>query len=101
MSPEPDGQRTKKRRAKLLGLGLIQKNVWVPAIFASALMAFALDLRRKAGMLLPTDPHEDDEKAHAKVVSRMVDGETPIIEEAVAKIAKDKHVGKARSRVKR
>jgi hypothetical protein len=38
---------------------LIEKNVWVPAIFAAHLAAFALELRRKAGLLLPTDPDLD------------------------------------------
>ena len=52
----PPIERTKKRRDKLLAAGLIEKNVWVPAIFAAHLAAFALELRRKAGLLLPTDP---------------------------------------------
>jgi len=55
----PPIQRTKKRRDKLLAAGLIEKNVWVPAIFAAHLAAFALELRRKAGLLLPTDPDLD------------------------------------------
>ncbi len=55
----PPIERTKKRRDKLLAAGLIEKNVWVPAIFAAHLAAFALELRRKAGLLLPTDPDLD------------------------------------------
>ncbi len=55
----PPIERTKKRRDKLLAAGLIEKNVWVPAIFASHLATFALELRRKAGLLLPTDPDLD------------------------------------------
>ncbi len=56
MPPVPPIARTKRRRNKLLAAGLIEKNVWVPAIFAAHLAAFALELRRKAGLLLPTDP---------------------------------------------
>jgi hypothetical protein len=55
----PPIERTRKRRDKLLAAGLIEKNVWVPAIFAAHLAAFALELRRKAGLLLPTDPDLD------------------------------------------
>jgi hypothetical protein len=44
----PPIARTKKRRDKLLASGLIEKNVWVPAIFAAHLAAFALELRRRA-----------------------------------------------------
>ena len=59
MPPVPPIARTKRRRYKLLAAGLIEKNVWVPAIFAAHLAAFALELRRKAGLLLPTDPDLD------------------------------------------
>lgn len=90
MPTAPDGQRTKKRREKLLGLGLIQKNVWVPAMFASALMAFAFDLRRKAGMLLPTDPREGNETADNSVTSNLVDGQAPILTPAAAELANRK-----------
>ena len=100
MAPEPDGQRTKKRREKLLGLGLIQKNVWVPAMFASALMAFALQLRRQAGMLLPTDAPED-EATRGNVPSKLVDGQAPIIKQAVTQLASGKKPAEARSRGKR
>jgi hypothetical protein len=59
MAVVPPVARTKKRRDKLLAAGLIEKNVWVPAIFAAHLAAFALELRRKAGLLLPSDPDLD------------------------------------------
>lgn len=101
MSPEPDGQRTRKRREKLLGLGLIQKNVWVPAAFASALMAFALELRRKAGMLLPTDPPEGNGASHDGITSKLVDGQAPVIKQAAGKLADGKRGNRARSRAKR
>jgi hypothetical protein len=55
----PPIERTKKRRDKLLAAGLIEKNVWVPAIFAAELATFALELRRRARLLLPTDPALD------------------------------------------
>ena len=55
----PPIERTKKRRDKLLAAGLIEKNVWVPAIFAAELATFALELRRRARLLLPTDPDLD------------------------------------------
>jgi predicted nucleic acid-binding protein len=55
----PPIQRTKKRRDKLLAAGLIEKNVWVPDIFAAELATFALELRRRARRLLPTDPDLD------------------------------------------
>ena len=35
------------------------KNFWVPASFSAHLAAFALELRRKAVLLLPTDPDLD------------------------------------------
>ena len=52
----PPIERTKKRRDKLLAAGLIEKNVWVPAIFAAHLAAFALELRRKARAAAPHGP---------------------------------------------
>jgi hypothetical protein len=59
MPQVPTIERTKKRRDKLLAAGLIEKNVWVPAIFAAQLAAFALELRRRAGLMLPSDPELD------------------------------------------
>ncbi len=59
MPPVPPIARTKRRRDKLLAAGLIEKNVWVPAIFATELATFALELRRRAQLLLPTDPDLD------------------------------------------
>ncbi len=59
MPPVPPIARTKRRRDKLLAAGLIEKNVWVPAIFAAELATFALELRRRARLLLPTDPDLD------------------------------------------
>lgn len=55
----PPIERTKKRREKLLTAGLIEKNVWVPAMFAAKLATFALEVRRRARLLLPTDPDLD------------------------------------------
>lgn len=101
MPPEPDGHRTKKRREKLLGLGLIQKNVWVPAALASALMAFALQLRRQAEMLLPSDPPEGEEATRDHVMSKLVDGQAPIVQQAAAKLARDKSTNGPRVRAKR
>lgn len=101
MPPQPDGHRTKKRREKLLGLGLIQKNVWVPAALASALMAFALQLRRQAGMLLPSDPPEGEEATSDNVMSKLVDGQTPVVERAAAEITNSKRQNSSRSRARR
>jgi hypothetical protein len=56
MPHAPRIESTKKRRDKLLAAELIEKNVWVPALFAAHLAAFTLELRRKAGLLLPADP---------------------------------------------
>jgi hypothetical protein len=60
----PPIERTKKRRDKLLAAGLIEKNVWVPAIFAAELATFALELRRRAGLLLPSDPDLDGQSIY-------------------------------------
>ena len=64
MPQVPPIERTKKRRDKLLAAGLIEKNVWVPAIFAAELATFALELRRRARLLLPTDPDLDGRSLH-------------------------------------
>lgn len=101
MPPQPDGHRTKKRREKLLGLGLIQKNVWVPAALASALMAFAFELRRQAGMLLPTDPRDGEGKPSASVTGKLLDGQAPIVQQAASKLAAGKRRDKSLPKAKR
>jgi hypothetical protein len=71
MQHVPPIERAKKRRDKLPAAGLIEKNVWVPAIFAAHLVAFALELRRKAGLLLPTDPELDEEEVCDAPIPRL------------------------------
>jgi hypothetical protein len=67
----PPIERTKKRRDKLLAAGLIEKNVWVPAIFAAELATFALELRRRARLLLPTDPDLDGQSIYDPLLPPM------------------------------
>ncbi len=64
MPPVPPIARTKRRRDKLIAAGLIEKNVWVPAIFAAELATFALELRRRAQLLLPSDPDLDGQSIY-------------------------------------
>lgn len=64
MPQVPTIERTKKRRDKLLASGLIEKNVWIPAVFAADLAAFALELRRRVGLLLPSDPNLDGQSIY-------------------------------------
>ena len=64
MPQVPTIERTKKRRDKLLASGLIEKNVWIPAVFAAELAAFALELRRRVGLLLPSDPDLDGQSIY-------------------------------------
>jgi hypothetical protein len=67
----PPVERTKKRRDKRVAAGLIEKNLWVPAIFAAELATFALELRREAGLLLPTDPGLDGQVIYHPPLPRL------------------------------
>jgi hypothetical protein len=77
MSQVSGTERQKKHREKLIAAGLVEKTVWVPAAFATALMAFALDLRRRAGLLLPNDPPLDSKPVNLGKLTGKSGGRKP------------------------